>query len=89
MRRWYDVITRLSACLVELESNKVKTKAKIRNPYNQITHLTQDTIWESDTNTRKHRIQESQEVSPFSAGDHKAARKRHDSITRNTNNKMI
>ena len=29
---------------------KVKKKAKIRNPYNQITHLTQDTILESDKN---------------------------------------
>ena len=47
----------------------------IRNPYNQMPHLTQDTIWESDINTRKHHIQESQEVSPCPAGDHKAARK--------------
>ena len=27
-------------------------KAKIRNTYNQIPHLTQDTKWESDKNTR-------------------------------------
>ena len=40
-------------------------KAKIRNWYNQVQHLTQDIIWESDKNTRKHHIQESQEVSPF------------------------
>ena len=32
---------------------KVRKKAKIRNQYNQIPHLTQDTIWESDKNTRK------------------------------------
>ena len=38
--------------------------AKIRNRYNQVPHLTQDTTWESDT-TKK-----SQEVSPFPAGDH-------------------
>ena len=37
---------------------------------------------QSDKNTRKHRIQESQEVSPSPAGDHKAARNR-----RNTNKK--
>ena len=28
--------------------SKVKRKAKIRNRYNQIPHLTRDTIWESD-----------------------------------------
>ena len=33
-------------------------------------------IWESDKNTRKHNTQESQEVNPFPAGDHKAARNR-------------
>ena len=38
---------------------KVK-KAKTRNLYNQVPHLTQDTIWESDKNTRKHHIRESQ-----------------------------
>ena len=27
---------------------KVGEKAKIRNRYNQVPHLTQDTIWESD-----------------------------------------
>ena len=55
---------------------KVMKKAKIRNPQNQIPHLTQDTIWESDT--RKHHIQESQEASPFAAGDHTAERKRQE-----------
>ena len=44
---------------------KVK-KTKIRN--NQVPHLTRDTIWESDKNTRKHHSQESQGVSPFPAG---------------------
>ena len=68
---------------------KVRKEADIRNPYNQIPLLTQDTISESDENTRKHHIQESQEVSPFKAGDHnfKAARNRQDSMTRNTSNK--
>ena len=31
-------------------------------------------------NTRKHHIQENQGVSPFLAGDHKAAMDRHDSM---------
>ena len=37
-------------------------------------HLSQSTIWESDTNSRKHHVQESQMASPFPAGDHNAAR---------------
>ena len=32
---------------------------KIRNRYNQVPHLTQDTTWESDKNTIKHHKQES------------------------------
>ena len=43
--------------------------------------MTQDTISESDKNIRKHHIQEIQEVSPFPAGGHKAARNRQDSMT--------
>ena len=63
---------------------KVRKKAKIRNSYNQIPHVTQDTIWESDKNTRKHHMQENQEVSPFPACYHKAARNGQDSMTWNT-----
>ena len=50
---------------------KIKEKAKIRNRHNQEPHQTQDTVWKSDKNTRKHHIQE---VSPLPAGDLKAAR---------------
>ena len=64
-------ITMLSTVLFGARQNKKKTK--IGNLYNQVPYLTQDTILESDKNTRKHLIQESQEVSPFLAGDHKAA----------------
>ena len=45
---------------------KVRKNAKIRNPYNQIPHLTQDTIWESDKYTRKHHIQETSICEQFS-----------------------
>ena len=38
--------------------------AKIRNGYDQVSSLTQDTTWESDN--------KSPEVSLFPAGDHKA-----------------
>ena len=55
---------------------KVRKKVKINNRYNQVPHLTWDTIWETDINTRKDHTQESQEVCTFPAGDHKAARNR-------------
>ena len=43
---------------------------------------------ESDINTRKHYIQESQEVSHFLTGDHNATRNRYGSMAKtNTNNK--
>ena len=50
---------------------KVSKGAKIRNRYNQVPHLTQDTdgkVTKSELDTTN----ESQEVSPFPAGDHKA-----------------
>ena len=56
---------------------EVSKKAKIRNRYNKVPHLTQDTTREIDKNTRKHHI----EVIPFPAGDHKAAMIRQESMT--------
>ena len=56
-----------------LNSSKVSKEAKIRNRYNHVPHLTQDTTRESDKNTIQHHTQESQEVSPFPTVDHKAA----------------
>ena len=44
-------------------------------------------MWESDKNSRKHHIQESQEVSPFPAGDHKV--KETGRQAQNTNSKKI
>ena len=55
--------------------NKVSKMAKIRKRYDQVTHLTQDTTWESDKNTINI-TNKSQEASPFPAGDHKAAMNR-------------
>ena len=53
---------------------KVRRTAKIRKQYNQAPHLTQDTTWESRSNINTINItNKSQEVSPFPAGDHKAA----------------
>ena len=51
----------------------------MKNRYNQVPHLTQDTIWESGKNRNNHHTQESQEVSHFPAVDHKAARNNQDS----------
>ena len=65
---------------------KVRKMSKVRNRYNQVPHLAQATMgkWQE----KKHHIQESQEVSPFPAGDHKAARNRQNSMTNtNPNNK--
>ena len=59
---------------------KVRKAAKIRNRYNQVPHLTQDTTWESDK-THLNTTHKSQEVSPFQAGDHKAAMDRRESMT--------
>ena len=43
--------------------------------------MTQDTTGERDETTRQYHIQESQEASPFPAGDHKAAMNRQESMT--------
>ena len=44
---------------------------KIRNRYNQVPHLTQDTNGKV-TNSQLYTTNESQEISPFPAGDHQA-----------------
>ena len=51
---------------------KVRKRAKIRNQYNQVPHLTKDTNGKV-TNSQLDITNESQEVSPFPAGDHKAS----------------
>ena len=56
--------------------NKVSKGAKIRNPYNQVPHLTQDTNGKV-TNSQLNTTNENQEVSSFPAGDHKVHINRH------------
>ena len=51
---------------------KVRKRAKIRNRYSQAPHLTQDTNGKM-TISQLDITNESQEVSPFPAGDHKAS----------------
>ena len=65
---------------------KVSKKAKIRNRSNQVPHPIQGTTWESDRITKMCNTQMCQEVSPFSAGDHKAAINRQESMA-NTKHK--
>ena len=55
--------------------NKVRKRAKIRNRYNQVPHLTQDTNGKVTT-SQLDITDESQMVSPFPAGDHKASTNR-------------
>ena len=62
---------------------RVRKEAKIRKRYNQVPHLTQDTTWESNKNTINI-TNKSLKVSPFPAGDHKAAMNRRKSM-KNTN----
>ena len=55
----------------KLDAIKVSKDEKIRNRYNQVPHLTQDTNGKV-TNSHLDTTNESQEVSPFPAGEHKA-----------------
>ena len=50
---------------------KISKSAKIWNCYNEVPHLTQDTNGKV-TNSQLVTTNESQEVSPFPEGDHKA-----------------
>ena len=55
----------------QINACKVSKGAKIRNRYDQVQHLTQDTNGKV-TNSELDSTNESQEVSPFPAGDHEA-----------------
>ena len=55
---------------------KISKGAKIRNRYNQVPDLTQDTNGKV-TDSQLDTTNESQEVSPLPAGDHKAHINRH------------
>ena len=59
----------------ENTSIKVRKRAKIRNRYNQAPRLTQDTNGKVTT-SQLDNTNESQEVSPFPAGDYKASTNR-------------
>ena len=63
---------------------KIRKRAKIRNRYNQAPYLTQDTNGKVKT-SQLDITNESQEVSPFPTGDHKASIKRQ--VRKHTNKK--
>ena len=60
-------ITTFEGILVSKEMLKVRKRAKIRNPYNQAPHLTQDTN-RKVTTSQLDITNESQEASPFPPG---------------------
>ena len=62
----HDSIAPMCVCV----KDKVSKVAKIRKRYNQVPHLTQGTN-EKVINLQLDTTNESQEVSPFPAGDHK------------------
>ena len=62
--------TFINSCIPNL-LNKVSKGVKIRNRYNQVPHLTKDSNGKV-TNSQLDTTNESKEVSPFPAGDHKA-----------------
>ena len=55
-----------------VSEGEVGKRSKIRNLYNQVPHLTQDANGDV-TNSQLDITNESQEVSPFPAGNHKAS----------------
>ena len=54
-----------------IQPDKVSKGAKIRSPYNKVPHPPKDTNGKV-TNSQLDTTNESQEISPFPAGDHKA-----------------
>ena len=53
MMKYMKIDTHLVCKLLRsVLDTKVKTKAKIKNRYNKVTHRTRDTTWESDENTK-------------------------------------
>ena len=67
----YRSVEVLSLFLFHVLLSRVSKGAKIRNRYNHVPHLAQDTNGKV-TNSQLYTTNGSQEVSPFQAGDHRA-----------------
>ena len=72
----FTVCQRICLWVSKIKRVKVRKVAKIRNQYNQVQHLTQNTNGKV-ANSQLDTANESQEVSPSPAGDHKAQINRH------------
>ena len=66
-----SVVLFLIYCLLVSLKHRVSQRTTIGNRYNKVPHLTQDTNGKV-TNSQLYTTNESQEVSPFPADDHKA-----------------
>ena len=70
------MILMLKLIIVKINLKMIRTQIEKGDKYQESiqsrTHLTQDSTWESDK-TQLNITNESQEVSPFPAGDHKVA----------------
>ena len=71
--------------VLKIWSSKVRKTAKIRNQYNQVPNLTQETTWGSDKNTIRHHKQKPR-GQPVPSSWPQAAMKRRESMT-NTRHK--
>ena len=70
LRRFHLVLTIVQD---KTKTTKVKSKANIRNRYNQVPHLTQNTIWENDKTQETSHIREprAKRSDLYPAGVHK------------------
>ena len=71
MNCWKTIRTNNLLQFIHPVTIEVSKGAKIRSRYNQVAHPTQDTNGKV-TNSQSDTTNESQEVNPFPAGDHKA-----------------
>ena len=73
--RYLDDILNINYVYFDIIVSKLRKRAQIRNRQNQEPHLTQDNNGKVTT-SQLDITNESQEVSPFPAGDHKASTNR-------------
>ena len=72
---WRQILMSATSLSLACYTVIVRKRAKIRNRYNQAPHQTQNTN-RKVTTTKLDITNESQEVSPFPVGDHKASTNR-------------
>ena len=65
-KQLFKVTKKVLHCMCLLADFKVKRKAKIRNGYNQESHLTRDSIWETEEHTQENTTHKRDKMSVFS-----------------------